>query len=122
MLGGRGSFAVVRTIEDSKIYVFKDLHLETYLGSPDDFLSRRDIFYHEFRTVSAMPSHPNVRKPSDTVVVSTDIANHQEGFVCCTLYPAMKNGSLDEKVVESERAGTRLTHKKTQGGVTERLQ
>jgi hypothetical protein len=69
-----------------------------------------------------MPSHPNVRKPIDTVVVSTDIANHQEGFVCCMLYPAIKNGSLDVKVVESERAGTRLAHKKMQGGIAERLQ
>jgi hypothetical protein len=107
MLGEQGSSAVVRNIEDSKIYVFKDLHFEMYLGSLDDFLSGKDIFYHEFRTVSAMPSHPDVRKPSDTVVVSTDIANYQEGLVCCTLYPVMKNGSLDEKVVESERAGAR---------------
>jgi thiamine kinase-like enzyme len=58
-----------------------------------------------------MPSHPNVIKPTDTVVVSTDIVNHHEGFVCSTLYPVMRNGSLDEKVVQSERAGTHLAPK-----------
>jgi hypothetical protein len=56
-----------------------------------------------------MPSHPNIIKPADILVTSSCLVNHQETFVSGTSYPVMKNGSLDQKIDESERADIRLS-------------
>ncbi|KAL9019359.1 MAG: hypothetical protein Q9185_003345 [Variospora sp. 1 TL-2023] len=65
-LGGRGRTALVRSSET--LYVFKGVDFGAFLESRTDFKHQKDVCYHEIRTISSLPPHPNIIPLSDTFV------------------------------------------------------
>lgn len=109
ILGGRGSSSLVRSFErPGKLYVFKGVDFGLFLESSIDFPHERDTFYHELRITASMPRHPNIIPPPDILVLATRVQDCQQLFICGTLYPFMKNGSLDQAVDKCETTKMRL--------------
>ena len=109
ILGGRGSSTLVRSSErPGKLYVFKGIDFGLFLESSSDFLHERDTFYHELQITSTMPRHPNIIVAPEILVVTSKIQDGGQMFLCGTLYPFMKNGSLDQVVEKSAITKTRL--------------
>ena len=112
VLGGRGSSMLVRVDQEpDALYVYKGLSSRLFLESTNDFSSERDAFYHEFRTVCSMTRHPNIVIPPATVVLADKINAGPQEFFCGTLYPYMKNGSLQELIDGNQAKRTRLSLK-----------
>lgn len=58
-LRGRGRTAVVRICSNSEtLYVFKGLDFGAFLDSGVGFEHKRNILYHEIRTITSLPKHP----------------------------------------------------------------
>ncbi|ERF73703.1 hypothetical protein EPUS_00957 [Endocarpon pusillum Z07020] len=55
-----------------------------------------------------MPRHPNIICPPEILVVTSKIQDGGQMFLCGTLYPFMKNDSLDQVVNKSPITKTRL--------------
>jgi hypothetical protein len=54
-LGGRGNTTIVRRSPSSiSLYVFKGVDFGVFLESPADFRHRKDICYHEIRTIFSL--------------------------------------------------------------------
>ena len=108
-LGGRGSTAMVRSsLSPESLYVFKGVDFGTFLENRIAFLPSRDICYHEIRTISTLPKHPNIIPPSHTFVTVSKIGDDQQAFICGTLYPFMEHGTLDDQVQAANANGARL--------------
>jgi Protein kinase domain len=108
ILGGRGNSQLVRnSARPGKLYVFKGLDFSYFLGDAVDFPQERDAFYHSLQITSSIPRHPNIFPPPEVLVVGTKVQDPQM-FVCGTLYPFMKNGSLDRVVEKAKATNTRL--------------
>lgn len=108
-LGGRGSTTLVRSsLSSEALYVFKGLDFGTFLESRANFLDRINIFYHEIRTVSSLPRHANIIPPPTHLVTTRKNVDNQEAFLCGTLYPFMKHGTLDDQVRNASAMGARL--------------
>ena len=108
-LGGRGRTAVVRSSPSSKaLYVFKGLDFDAFLESRTDFHPQRDVCYHEIRTISSLPKHPNIMPPPNTLVTVRKIGDDQQAFICGALYPFMEHGSLDDQIENTKATEARL--------------
>lgn len=108
-LGGRGRTALVRSSPSSKgLYVFKGLDFGAFLESRADFQLQRDACYHEIRTISSLPKHPNITSPPNTFVTVRKIGDDQQAFICGALYPFMEHGTLDDQIQNTKATGTRL--------------
>ena len=108
-LGGRGSTAVVRSsLSPESLYVFKGVDFGTFLENRIAFLPLRDVCYHEIRTISTLPKHPNIIPPSHTFVTVSKIGNDRQAFICGTLYPFMEHGTLDDQIQAANATGARL--------------
>jgi serine/threonine protein kinase len=108
-LGGRGSTTVVRrSLSSDSLYIFKGVDFRVFLESRADFRHRRDICYHEIRTICALPGHPNIIPPPSVFVTAKRVEDQRQVFVCGTLYPFMEHGTLDDQVEKSKTTGTRL--------------
>ncbi|KAL8724400.1 MAG: hypothetical protein Q9166_007971 [cf. Caloplaca sp. 2 TL-2023] len=113
-LGGRGRTAVVRSSDT--LYVFKGVEFGSFLEvSPTEFELLRDVCYHEIRTISSLPPHPNIIPPPNTFVTVRKIDDDRQAFVCGTLYPFMSHGTLDDQIENAKATGGRLPsiHKAT---------
>lgn len=109
VLGGRGGSLLVRSSErPDKLYVFKGVDFGLFLESSAEFPHERDTFYHEFRIISSLPRHPNIIPLPELLVVTGEIQDPRPTFLCGTLYPFMRNGSLDQVVEKCETTKTRL--------------
>ena len=71
-LGGRGRTAVVRKSE--ALYVFKGVEFGAFLESRTDFEHQKNVCYHEIRTTSSLPRHPNIISPPNTFVTVRKLA------------------------------------------------
>lgn len=108
-LGGRGGTTVVRRSSNSDaLYVFKGVNFGAFLESPADFSHRKDVCYHEIRTTCSLPKHPNINPPPSVFVTARGLEDQKQSFVCGTLYPFMKHGTLDDHVEKGKSTGTRL--------------
>jgi len=108
-LGGRGRTAVVRCSSGSgSLHVFKGVDFGTFLESRADFEHRKDVCYHEIRTISSLPRHPNIIPPTDVFATVQKIEDDRQAFVCGTLYPFMEHGTLDDQVKNTKTTGARL--------------
>jgi hypothetical protein len=108
-LGGRSSTTVVRRSPSSdSLYVFKGVNFGVFLESPADFPHRKDVCYHEIRTICSLPRHPNIIPPPSVFVTARKVGDQKQTYVCGTLYPFMEHGTLDDQVEKSNTAGTRL--------------
>lgn len=108
-LGGRGRTALVRSSPSSKaLYVFKGLDFGAFLEFGVDFQHQRDACYHEIRTISSLPKHPNIIPPPNTLVTVRKIGNDQQAFICGTLYPFMEHGTLDDQIENTKATEARL--------------
>lgn len=108
-LGGRGRTALVRSSPSSKaLYVFKGLDFGAFLESRADFQLQRDACYHEIRTISSLPKHPNIISPPNTFVTVRKIGDDQQASICGTLYPFMEHGTLDDQIQNTKATGARL--------------
>ncbi|KAL8809761.1 MAG: hypothetical protein Q9200_003131 [Gallowayella weberi] len=106
-LGGRGRTALVRSSET--LYVFKEVDFGAFLESRDDFQHEKDVCYHEIRTISSLPPHPNIIPPSNTFVTVRKIGDDDQlAFVCGALYPFMEHGTLDDQIENTKSTGARL--------------
>ena len=108
-LPGRGTSTVVRlpSIADS-LFVYKGIDFTTYLDSPTNFPQRRDMFYHEIKTVWSLPGHPNIITPPQTLVVIGNVDDPREALLCGTLYPFLENGSLEDSMKAAKESGVRI--------------
>ena len=107
--GGRGRTAVVRSsLSPEALYVFKGVDFGAFLENRIAFLPLRDVCYHEIRTISSLPKHPNIISPSNTFVAVSKIGDSQHAFICGTLYPFMEHGTLDDQIQTANAAGARL--------------
>ncbi|KAL9127373.1 MAG: hypothetical protein Q9175_007746 [Cornicularia normoerica] len=108
-LGGRGRTAVVRSSQSSgTLYAFKGVDFGAFLESRADFEHLKDVCYHEIRTISSLPPHPNIIPPSNTFITVRKIDNDQETFICGALYPFMEHGTLDDQIQNTKATGARL--------------
>ena len=108
-LGGRGRTALVRSSPSSKaLYVFKGVEFGAFLETRADFQHQRDVCYHEIRTISSLPKHPNIIPPPKTLVTARKIGDDQQAFICGTLYPFMEHGSLDDQIQNTKATEARL--------------
>jgi hypothetical protein len=108
-LGGRGSTTLVRRYTNSDaLYVFKGVNFGVFLESPADFRHWKDGCYHEILTTCSLPQHPNIITPPSVFVTASRVEDRSQAFVCGTLYPLMKHGTLDDQVEKSKSTGTRL--------------
>jgi serine/threonine protein kinase len=108
ILGGRANSQLVRSPEGpGKLYVFKGLDFSFFLGNAVDFPHERDAFYHSLQITSSIPRHPNIITPPELLVVATKLQDPQM-FICGTLYPFMKNGSLNGVIEKAEATKMRL--------------
>lgn len=105
-LGGRGRTALVRSSET--LYVFKGVDFGAFLESRADFKHQKDVCYHEIRTISSLPPHPNIIPLLDTFVTVRKIGDDQQAFVCGALYPFMEHGTLDDQIQNTKCTGARL--------------
>lgn len=98
-LGGRGRTTVVRNSSSpDSIYVFKGVDFGSFLESRADFEHRKDVCYHEIRTICSLPQHPNVIPSPNILVTIRPIEDDRRAYVCGALYPFMKYGTLDDQV------------------------
>ncbi|KAL8983335.1 MAG: hypothetical protein Q9205_002399 [Flavoplaca limonia] len=104
--GGRGRTALVNI--SGSLYVYKGVDFGTYLESPTDFQHRKEVFYHEIRTISSLPPHPNIVPPCDTFVAVRKIDDDQQELICGALYAFMSHGTLDDHIEKSKIEGTHL--------------
>ena len=108
-LGGRGRTLLIRSSPSSKaLYVFKGVDFGAFLEGPADFHYRRDICYHEIRTISSLPKHPNIIPPPNTLVTISKIGDDQQAFICGALYPFMEHGTLDDQIQITKATEARL--------------
>lgn len=108
-LGGRGTTVVVRTSSNSQsLYVFKGVDFGAFLETPADFRYRKDICYHEIRTICSLPQHPHIISPPGVFVTVSKIDDPLETFICGTLSPFMELGTLDDLVEKNKISGTRM--------------
>ncbi len=64
--GGRGRTAVVRcSLGSGSLHVFEGVDFGTFLESRADFEHRKDVCYHEIRTISSPAQHPIIIPPAD---------------------------------------------------------
>ena len=109
-LGDRGRTTVVRSSFNSdSIYVFKGLDFESFLESPADFEHRKDVNYHEIRTICALPKHQNVISSPNKLVAIRPIEDNRQAYICDALYPFMKDDTLDDQVQNINASGGRLS-------------
>ncbi|KAL8745462.1 MAG: hypothetical protein Q9190_002399 [Brigantiaea leucoxantha] len=104
--GGRGRTAVVRSSET--LYVFKGVDFGLFLESQANFKLQKDVCYHEIRTISSLPAHPNIVAPSNTFVTVRKIDDDQQAFVCGALYPFMEHGTVEDQIQNAQATGARL--------------
>ena len=107
-LGGRGDTAMVSSDDSNTPFVFKGVDMVTYLLDPPEFTHRKDICYHEIRTIRALPPHPNIISPAKTFVTVPDMKDRRRALVCGTLCPYMKYLTLDHQVKNSNEIGERI--------------
>lgn len=108
-LGGRGRTAVVRSSPSSEtLYVFKGVDFGAFLESRADFEHQKDVCYHEIRTISSLPPHPNIIPPSNTFVTVRKVEDDRQSFICGALYPFMEHGTLDDQIQNTKATGARL--------------
>lgn len=108
--GGRGRTAVVRSsLNPEALYVFKGVDFGVFLENPVNFLPLRDICYHEIRTISSLPKHPNIMPSTNTFVTVSKIGDNQQALICGTLYPFMEHGTLDDQIQAANATGARLS-------------
>ncbi|KAI4170646.1 MAG: hypothetical protein LQ348_007076 [Seirophora lacunosa] len=105
-LGGRGRTALVTSSE--MLYVFKGVDFGTFLESPTDFTPQREVCYHEIRTMSLLPPHPNIMPPPNTLVTAKNITDDRQDLVCGALYPFMSHGTIDDQIESAKATGIRL--------------
>lgn len=75
--GGRGRTAVVRSsLNPGALFVFKGVDFGAFLESRNAFLPLRDVCYHEIRTISSLPKHPNIIGPTNTFVTVSKVGNN----------------------------------------------
>ena len=107
--GGRGRTVVVRSsLSPEALYVFKGVDFGTFLENRVAFLPLRDVCYHEIRTISSLPKHPNIMPPTNTFVTVSKIGDNQQALICGTLYPFMEHGTLDDQIQAANANGARL--------------
>lgn len=108
-LGGRGRTTVVRRSSNSdSTYVFKGLDFGSFLESRADFEHRKDICYHEIRTICSLPQHPNVIPSPNIFVTVRPIEDDRQAYVCGALYPFMEHGTLEDQVQDTNATAGRL--------------
>ena len=108
-LGGRGRTALVRSSPGSEaLYVFKGVDFGIFLESCANFQYQKDVCYHEIRTISSLPEHPNIISPPNTFVTVGKIGNDQQAYICGALYPLMERSTLDDQIQDSKATGARL--------------
>ncbi len=108
-LEGRGRTAIVRCSSGSgSLHVFKGVDFGTFLKSRADFEHRKDVCYHEIRTISSLPRHSNIIHLADVFAIVQKIENDRQAFVCGTLYSFMKHGTLDDQVKNIKTIEARL--------------
>ena len=108
-LPGRGTTTVVRiSSTPESLFVFKGIDFGAYLDSPAIFPSRRDMCYHEMRTVRSLPRHANIVSPPEILVTVGNTDDNQQDLLCGTLYPFLKEGSLDDKILAAKSSRTSL--------------
>ena len=108
-LPGRGTTTLVRmSSTPGSLFVFKGIDFATYLDSPSIFPSRRDVCYHEMRTVRSLPRHANIILPPEILVTVGNTNGDQQDLICGTLYLFLAGGSLNDKILVAKTSGTRL--------------
>ena len=108
-LGGRGRTVLVRSSTSPKaLYVFKGIDFGAFLEGPADFLHLRDVCYHEIRTISTLPKHPNIIPPPNILVTVRRIGDNKQAFICGALYPFMEHGSLDDQIQNAKIIEARI--------------
>jgi len=108
-LEGRDRTAVVRCSSGSgSLHVFKGVDFETFLKSRADFEHRKDVCYHEIRTISSLPRHSNIIHLADVFAIVQKIENDRQVFVCDTLYSFMEHDTLDDQVKNIKTIEARL--------------
>ena len=110
---GRDESKVVRIPSDpNSLYVYKGISLASVLIDGDVIEERKAMCYNEFRTVLAMPGHSNVKQPAGFSVTTTRYDEKRESVVCGTLYPFMKNTSLDRAINKQRKPPKKKKKKK----------
>ncbi|KAI9841273.1 MAG: hypothetical protein M1837_000809 [Sclerophora amabilis] len=109
-LGGRGNATAVRRSSSSEgLFVFKGVDFKTFLEAPADFRHRKEMCYHEIRTIASLPRHPNIVPPPEAFVTVRRVDDDQgEEFLCGMLVPLLGDGTLDDEINKSNAAGARL--------------
>ena len=107
-LGGRGDTAMVSLEDPNTPFAFKGVDMVTYLFDPTDFTARKDICYHEIRTIRALPPHPQIISPAKIFVTVPDMKDGQQALVCGTLYPYMRHLTLEHQIQNSNETGERI--------------
>lgn len=106
---GRGRTTIVRISSDPKtLFVFKGVDFGMFLESRADFKHRKDVCYHEIRTICSLPNHPNIIPPPNTFVCARKSNENEKAYICGTLYPFMEHGTLEDEVQRAKATGTRL--------------
>ncbi|KAL8952164.1 MAG: hypothetical protein Q9222_001902 [Ikaeria aurantiellina] len=100
---GRGRTVVVRSC--STLYVFKGVDFGAFLESQAEFKHLVDDCYHEIRTISSLPPHPNIVPPPKILVTVKMVNDEGPAFVCGALYPFMENGTLEDQIKKSQATG-----------------
>ncbi|CAD6591756.1 MAG: hypothetical protein ASARMPREDX12_005406 [Alectoria sarmentosa] len=108
-LGGRGTTTLVRSsLSSEALYVFKGLDFGGFLDSRANFPHRKNILYHEIKTIFSLPRHANIIPLPTQFVTARRHPDDQKAFICGTLYPFMKHGSLEDQVEKASAMGARL--------------
>ena len=67
--GGRGRTTIVRRSSSlDSLYFFKGVDFGAFLESSTDYEHRKNVCCHQIRTVSSLPTHPNILSPATTFV------------------------------------------------------
>ena len=106
--GGRGRAAVVHTKADPDVlYVFKGDDFGAFLEG-DYFIHRKNDCYHEIKTITLLPSHPNIISPPTLFATVRRTTGDEQELVCGTLYPYLEHGTLDDQVQNVKSARIHL--------------
>ena len=109
-LEGRGRTAAVRWSPSSKaLYVFQGIDFGAFLESQADFQHQRDVCYHEIRTISSLPKHPNIIPSSNILVTVRKIGDDEQAFICGALYSFMKHDTLNDQIQNIKTIEARLS-------------
>ena len=113
-LGGRGSATLVRESPSSEfLHVFKGIEFVDLLTLSQNFFPRRDVLYHEIRTLCALPPAALILSPPVKLVTVKKISGHDtQEHVCGMLLELIGNGTtLEDEIERANKQGTGLALK-----------